>query len=762
MDQAIERAKEYKQADGNARGRNGSQGVWELPSPKYKLYAHSGQKAIINRWGDTSMGIGFGESVAVKELWIASQGGRGIWAEAVRVVGYLGDREVGRTEWFDDIDPEPSRFEVGLGGVDRIVIEARPSSSGAGHYAIDDLLLASESGQERLIDFEDARWDSVLTGSGYAGLTWEEGQGSFTPPDPKIVPAPKQILSPLPASNAGASLTSPATSSAGAGTLPLPLTNFGGPILGDPGAGFIPPDTAGAAGLDHFVSAVNTNLSVYEKSTGNRVVNIPLSTFFNTPTIAGDPRIAYDFADDRWVLIATDFGDDLFFAYSETSDPTGAWFMQTIRLTLPGVPNGFIDFPTLGVDSRGVFVSAFLVHIPAFAIFAIDKAPLLAPNQSLGAVTAFRDLPLDFAIHHAVQYTEAGASYMVSVSPANPTGMTLRTVNTPLSNPTLTTQVINGLPAFDFAPNAPALGSTVDINTGDIRLVNACYANGSIWASHAVENAGRAAARWYEVDPVALTLLQTGLVSDPDLHYYYPSIAADANGNVVMGFSGSDATRFPSAYYTGRVATDAPGEMGPPVLFSEGLASYTIVDGAGRNRWGDYSLTTLDPVDGTFWTIQERTNSIPNSWVTWIQQLEAVSCGTITRYCEVQPANSTGLSGVISTTGTTSLSANDFTLVATSVPTSVFGLFFFGETQAALPVGNATLCIGTPFFRLPVVTTSAGGASGTATFDLDLGALPAGAPTLQVGDTLNFSFWHRDSNPAGSNFTDAINVEFCD
>ena len=138
---------------------------------------------------------------------------------------------------------------------------------------------------------------------------------------------------------------------------------------------------------------------------------------------------------------------------------------------------------------------------------------------------------------------------MVSVSPANPTGMTLRTVVPPLTNPTLTTQTINGLPFFDFAPNAPALGSTVDINTGDIRLVNACYVNGSIWAAHAVESGGRAAARWYEVDPVGLSLVQTGLVADPVLSYYYPSIAADANGSVVMGFSGSDATSFPSAYY---------------------------------------------------------------------------------------------------------------------------------------------------------------------------------------------------------------------
>ena len=161
MDEAIERAANAEEIAAHVLGRNGSQGVWELPSPKYKLYSHSGRKAIINRWGDPSMGIGFGEAVDVMDVWIASQGGRGIWAEAVRVVGYLGDEVVGTTEWFEDIDPEPSLMPIGLSGVDRIVIEARPSSSGAGFYALDDLRLTSGA-DERVIDFEDAPWDSCL------------------------------------------------------------------------------------------------------------------------------------------------------------------------------------------------------------------------------------------------------------------------------------------------------------------------------------------------------------------------------------------------------------------------------------------------------------------------------------------------------------------------------------------------------------------------------------------------------------------------
>ena len=38
------------------------------------------------------------------------------------------------------------------------------------------------------------------------------------------------------------------------------------------------------------------------------------------------------------------------------------------------------------------------------------------------------------------------------------------------------------------------------------------------------------------------------------------------------------------------------------------MANSVALDGGGRNRWGDYSATVLDPTDpGTFWVFQEYT-----------------------------------------------------------------------------------------------------------------------------------------------------------
>ncbi len=65
--------------------------------------------------------------------------------------------------------------------------------------------------------------------------------------------------------------------------------------------------------------------------------------------------------------------------------------------------------------------------------------------------------------------------------------------------------------------------------------------------------------------------------------------------------------------------------MSAPTLLQAGQAAYQRLDDAGRNRWGDYSYTSLDPNDDlTMWTIQEYASSIgSNIWGTWVASLSA-------------------------------------------------------------------------------------------------------------------------------------------
>lgn len=759
MDAVRARDAELQLPEGIDRLRNGRHGAWKTVSPKTKNFPHSGDRCVTNQWGDPSVGIGFGGDVDVSEAWIASQGGRGAWAEAVRVVGFRGDAEVAATDWLENVSETPQRLAISFDDVDRIVFEARPGATGAAFFSMDDLTFAGADGEVTVIDFEDAPWKTVLTGTRHGGLTWEVGTGQFLPPAPIPMPAPVTggPLTPAPIPSLGGS--GPLTSSSflgGAGTAPTLIEEFGGPRFGNTGAQSVPPDTFGSVGPDHFGAMVNSNFSVYEKDTQNRVLNVSLQGFWGAGL--GDPRIAYDPSEDRWVALATTFGTEIFLAYSLTNDPSGDWFKTSFVASAGSDAGRSVDFPTLGVDSRGIFIEAAMFggQNVTMTIFAIDKAPLLAATPSLGTITAFRNLTFNGAIQHATQITDAGTSYMVSTRTGN--SLRLRRINAPLSNPTLSTFTINGAQSFSNPPDAPAMGSAVDLDTGDTRLSSACYVNGLIWTSHCISSGGRAALRWYAIDPVTRQIVQQGTVTDPSLYLFFPSIAADAEGNVVMGCSGSNSTTFAGCYYTGRLASDPAGQMANVTLYADGLGAYQALDSFGRNRWGDYSQTTLDPVDGTFWTIQERARTAGNLWATRIAHLGYDTCGTVTRYCSAVP-NPSGVAASIDLTGTPSVSANDINLFCFNLPGQTFGLFFYGQNDAFAPVGDGNLCITNPFFRLQPVQSSP---LGIASYGLDLTTLPAGSQSILGGETWNFSFWYRQMGPAGYNFSDALSVNFCD
>src|SRR5436305_441480 len=70
------------------------------------------------------------------------------------------------------------------------------------------------------------------------------------------------------------------------------------------GTGLQPPDTMGAAGLNHFVSYLNGSFSIYTKA-GTQVSGVSDRAFWTSalgsdPGNLSDPRIVYDPASRRW------------------------------------------------------------------------------------------------------------------------------------------------------------------------------------------------------------------------------------------------------------------------------------------------------------------------------------------------------------------------------------------------------------------------------------------------------------------------------
>lgn len=746
------------------RMREGRRGEWRIPGRREVQSPRSGTRYAYNGWGDTRMGIGFPGPVELAGAWVARAGGPGAAARALRVVGFRDGAEVARTEWFRDLGPTPRFFAMRLSGVDRIEIEAEEAVPGSGWYGLDDLTFTDSAGREVVVDFEGAEHGEVLSGSGYAGLRWELGTGAVattaagagTSGAPAPPPGPK---------GAGAKGAGGLAAAAGNGTLPELYGDFAGVKMFDAGASAIPPDTGGAVGLEHVVGVANSNLSVFEKASGQRVLSVSLGSFF-AASFPADPRVVFDPDALRFVVTATNFDDRIHLAVSATSDPLGPWFKSFWNPAEGADAGKWPDYPTLGVDRRWILCGAYMVGgQDEMTLFVVEKAPLLKAPPAMGTVHAFRQLTFEGAIQPAVHWTDAGEAYAVSVK--GPDRIRVRTVRPPVSAPTMTSSLLTVSADFKAPPSVPALGSTTKIDTVGGRLMNAVFRDGSLWTTHAIEAGGRAACRWYEIDPAAPAELQLGTVRDltgAGLHYFFPSIAASAEGHAVLGGSVAGAQQWVGAFFTGRLATDPPGEMAVPFEYKAGEGPYNRLDGDGRNRWGDYSATGADPVDGTLWTFQEYARA-NNRWGTHVARL-GFGGG-----CEVDRSCSPSALGPRIDVQGCSLSASAIPLTYSGGTPGLPGYLLVGRGSAVLsnpPGARGDLCLGgAPIGRYvaDVAVVDSGGRMTTDVLGGKVGGgnatLPAtlGAGAIQPGDTWTFQYWARHAG-VPSTFSDAIAVTF--
>lgn len=619
------------------RMRHGASGEWRVPPRVDARAPHSGERYAFNSWGDTRLGIGFRRTVSLQGVWVARHSDEGTATPGLRIVGYRDGVEVGRSAPFHDVGVSPSWWSPQLPEVDRIVFLADPVAGGAGWFAIDDLTFdVDEGGQIRtfVVDFEDLEFGGSLTNSGYFGLDWEVGTGDFratvhpTAPVHGGVPSTGRGQSGTVQSH-GPTIAAPTRPEIPIPSIPyLPAPQLGpgilGPKTGDTGTLTVP-DTNGAAGPNHYVAAPNGHLAIYAKSTGQKLLDVAQTTFFAAPGLLGDPRIAYDSNEDRFVLIASDWNSRVFLAYSMTSDPMGSWFKTSFVVAQGPDAGKFPDYPTLGIDENGIYTALFMAP-GGMSIFAIDKQPLLAPTPSLGTVSAWRSLPLESSIplesvvQPCVTFGSSGGVFLISGSGGQ--HLRIRQIVGNLTAPTLIEKGLVSVPPFATAPDAPQLGSAIKLSAPSTVAMNAVYRAGSLWTVHSVNVGGRAAVRWYQIKPDTPSLVQFGTVSDPVRSFIMPSISANSLGEIALGFTGSSPFEHASAYATGRKAYFPVGTTAAPVLLQAGQGPYTYLDFQGVSRWGDYSVTGVDPADDTtFWTVQQYALS-PNDWRLRIQSLD--------------------------------------------------------------------------------------------------------------------------------------------
>ena len=434
---------------------------------------------------------------------------------------------------------------------------------------------------------------------------------------------------------------------------PSPATNF--PALLDNNT-FFPPSVAAAAGTNHLLVAMNTELSVQDKG-GTPLYTVSLSNFWSTQIgINGrvfGSKLAYEPTANRWIMTACANpqtpASSFLLAVSATSDPvSGVWHTYSIPID-PTNSVRWGDVGGLGFNDDWIVATKNLrvVGGNSFSrtrIYVFDKSALFqsSPVANILATNVLRTVFDDFAVSSlvpAVCYDPSPSTMFLMANGAGDDGsgngnlrlFRLSAVTNVFSYNEIA-QPMGRVPWADFpgvgnANFLPQRDSTALLSAGDSRVQNLVLRNGSLWCAQTVflpsGNATRSAAQWWEINPGG-TVVQFGRVDDASNNrfYSYPSIAVNRNSDVLLGYSSFSAQTYPSASYSFRFGTDPTSILQSEVVYKVGEAPYVKVDpSSGLNAWGDYSATVVDAAnDLDMWTVQEYA-SLPvggvDRWGTW-------------------------------------------------------------------------------------------------------------------------------------------------
>lgn len=429
------------------------------------------------------------------------------------------------------------------------------------------------------------------------------------------------------------------------------LSVFEGPSESD--TPYIPPDSQIAAGPNYLVVVINSLIAIYDKTGVQQGSYQDLSSFFSTLGLNGDifdPRIIYDQTDNRYILSAAEVdmtnltNGHVLLAVSQTSDPTGLWNKYAINFmgrNLSNTANTFPDFPTLGMSSSAVYIATNQFQLTQSCLstdtegcqfsdawIAVIGLPQLLSSTapSTLAVTMFKDVTnsegrLAFTIQPALTYGTPSSEFLVSADfSANPSS-TLNLFAIPTSGTPTLNEANLTVPPFSMPPNAVQGGSSSLIDTNDYRLLNAVWANGSLWCGQNVEGSpGNVAARWYDIalpDLASMNLTQSGTISGNG-EAYYPAISVKADGMAGVAFTTSSSSLPPSSAFTAREPTDTSGSMRGSIIYRNGTGPY---DESVGNRWGDYSGISEDPDGSSLWMITEYAGTPDPHFGTSIAQV---------------------------------------------------------------------------------------------------------------------------------------------
>ena len=416
-----------------------------------------------------------------------------------------------------------------------------------------------------------------------------------------------------------------------ASTLTAADTAANSPVLRTfpgPHAGSTPPDPMIAAGPVNVMALTNGQYAVYDKS-GKLLSSMQPFQFFTGQfidnTFFWDGRILFDQNTQRFVVVSA-AGDQrthgsAYLAVSATSDATGRWnVFELLHST-----QYWVDYPGLGITSNAVFIPLFrnpTAGTPGAGLcplLVIGMPELLAGSSNLNVTQFDQVLPgCPGSAGPVLNLSPGNTGYLLAQAVGNDNGNMLRLLTLDTSaKPTLSATTIP-IPHYDIADPPPQPGSTKIVRP-ITDIYSAVFRNGSIWTVQSVKpsDGNSSGVRWYEIDPNAKTVRQSGTITGAS-NAYTGAITVLPNNDVYLVYTTSSDKQFASAGYAFRSAGDPPGTMSGTGIYQAGSGTYSF------QRWGDFAAISADPDGQSAWGIVEYVSG-NESTGTEIVQLSATA-----------------------------------------------------------------------------------------------------------------------------------------
>lgn len=431
----------------------------------------------------------------------------------------------------------------------------------------------------------------------------------------------------------------------------------------------IPPDSQIAAGPNHLVSVVNAVIRIYTK-TGSVISTASLNAFFQSLPGANcgcfDNRVVYEQPDGRFILstsMRSGSNAAILLAVSQTSDPTGNWFKYEINQS----NTSWWDFPALGLSTSAIYIASDEIGSTAHWVITVVGLPELLLGSATLNITRFDNVPTNTVPLPAITYGNSDNEYLLA-APGSGSVLHLFRINTSgtpaLSSNDIAVDMFSAPPAFAHQPGQTPNSGLID---GADDIQSAVWRNGSLWATQTVLGpSNNAVVRWYEIDPLALAVKQTGMLSgagDAD----YAALTVLPDDSVAMVFTTSSSTQFASAAYAHRGPADPPGTMSTSGIYQPGTATYTV------SRWGDYSGISPDPTGNSAWGIAELAGNSSAVTTSIVQIMNPAAPGPADFALAATPATATISAGQAASYTLTVTPQNGFqgpiTLACNGLPT---------------------------------------------------------------------------------------------